>query len=84
MQWWEVQRYINGISRRHRTAWLTTRQLGWWVARLLGAKVETPQDLCQLSFEVEPVLPANEPDEEQVQAALELIRSYNEKVNPRP
>ena len=30
MQWWEVNRYLAGIHRRHRTAWENTRALQWF------------------------------------------------------
>ena len=57
MQWWEVQRVINGIQRRFRPQWETTRWLGWIVSKIMGSKIDSPEDMAQFPWEIEYVDP---------------------------
>lgn len=81
MQWWEVQRYINGIRRRERTAWATTRQHAFWILRSLGAKIDTASDLLPLPWEKNKESEKSEPNEEDIQRALDIIAAENAKNN---
>ena len=58
MQWWEVNRYIAGLHRRHRTAWENTRALQWFLARMFGDSKKnnipnSPQDFYKFAWEEE-------------------------------
>ena len=53
MQWWEVLRAVQGIRRRYRPIWETTRWLGWIISRILGGKIDDPQSFMQFPWEIE-------------------------------
>lgn len=68
MQYWEVQHLLNGIRRRYRPTWEVTRWLGWIVSKLMGSKIDSPEDMAQFPWEIEYVDP-----EEQAKATAELL-----------
>ena len=56
MQWWEVNRYLNGLQRRAHTAWENTRALQWWLACMFhdkkhGSPPASPADIYQFGWE---------------------------------
>ena len=52
MQWWEVQRFINGLRRRIRPQWESVRWLGWIVGKMMGEKkTESPEDFMTFNWE---------------------------------
>lgn len=77
MQWWEVQRYIDGLRRRQRPDWETTRWLGWVVSRIMGGKAEAPDELMTFPWEKETRDP--EKDAEAIKALLDQCRKENER-----
>ena len=81
MQWWEVNRYIAGLHRRHRTAWENTRALQWFLARMFGdSKKSTipssPQDFYKFAWEEERHEPATI-SEEEAREMQELIDNFH-------
>ena len=75
MQWWEVQRFINGLRRRIRPQWESVRWLGWIVGKMMGEKkTESPEDFMTFNWEEEVV------DEAEVnRKTLKLIDELREK-----
>ena len=55
MAWWEVQHYIDGMRKRQRPQWESTRWLAWLVGKMLsGLKtIDDPQELCTFPWEKE-------------------------------
>lgn len=55
MQWWEVNRYIAGIHRRHRNAWMNTRHLEWFLACMFSGKEgktpKTAEEMYKFAWE---------------------------------
>lgn len=73
MQWWEVQRFINGMRRRIRPQWESVRWLGWIVAKMMGEKrTESPEDFMAFHWEMET-------DPHQEENDLRLIEELQEK-----
>lgn len=73
MQWWEVQRFINGMRRRIRPQWESVRWLGWIVAKMMGEKrTESPEDFMTFHWEMET-------DPQQEENDLRLIEELQEK-----
>ena len=73
MQWWEVQRFINGMRRRIRPQWESVRWLGWIVAKMMGEKrTESPEDFMTFNWE-------KETDPQQEENDLRLIEELQEK-----
>lgn len=55
MQWWEVQRFIDGMRKRARNQWESTRWLAWLVGKMLGGlkNIDDPQELSTFPWEKE-------------------------------
>lgn len=71
MQWWEVQRYINGLRRRLRPQWESARFVAWVQAHSMGAKTPTSQqDFYPFPWEKEQIL---SDEERQAKEAAELL-----------
>lgn len=56
MQWWEVNRYLDGLHRRYHTPWENTRALQWWLVRMFGDSKKgimpnNPEDLYKFIWE---------------------------------
>jgi hypothetical protein len=81
MQWWEVQRYINGMRLRARPQWESQRWLGWVVSRIMGSKMDEPREMMTFPWEVEKRDP--EADAEAVKALLEQCRQDNLKKDAK-
>lgn len=81
MQMWEVQQAYNGIRRRIRPHWETTRWLGWIVSRIMGGKIETPEDMSQFPWEIEYI----DPDElaKQTEELLAQCRAENAAIDAK-
>lgn len=79
MQWHEAQLYMDGLAMRDRTAWTTTRWLGWLTARLLGSKADDPSSLLPFPWEQEPDDPI---DEAELQSLLSQCSTYNHQHAP--
>lgn len=78
MQWWEVNRYLAGIHRRHRTAWENTRALQWFLARMFGDSKKnnipsSPQDFYKFAWEEE----HHEVSEQDQQDLQDLMSAWN-------
>ena len=77
MQWWEVQRLINGIRRRQRPHWEQIRWLGWWIGKLLGEKkTDSSEELMTFPWEKEDI----DPDvaRQQTEDFVAQVRAENE------
>ena len=83
MQWWEVNRYLAGIHRRHRTAWENTRALQWFLACMFNdskkhAAPQSPQDLYKFGWEEDQPDTAEPEDWEQNKKDLqEMMDAFN-------
>ena len=80
MEWWEVNRYIAGVHRRHRTAWLNTRALQWWLVRMFGDSKKgimpnNPEDLYKFIWEDNEH--HDDISDDDYEYEQELIRQYN-------
>ena len=81
MQWWEVNRYLTGMYRRQRTAWLTNRHLEWLLVRMFSdtkksTPPSTPEDLYKFGWEEEETPPPPEMSEEDYAEELRLLRDF--------
>lgn len=83
MRWWEVNRYLAGIHRRHRTAWENTRALQWFLARMFGDSKKnnipsSPQDFYKFGWEEDQPDTAEPEDWEQNKKDLqEMMDAFN-------
>ena len=81
MQWWEVNRFLNGMYRRQRTAWLVNRHLEWILVRMFSdSKKSTPpnspEDLYKFGWEeVKSDTPALTPEE--IAEMHQMMRDFN-------
>ena len=80
MAWWEVNRYINGIQRRKRTQWETTREIVWMLAsinwdRKKSAPPKSPKDMMPFPWEKEEV-PVHQITQEEWDEAQEMMRNW--------
>ena len=81
MQWWEVNRYLDGLHRRHRTAWENTRALQWFLACMFNdskkhAAPKSPQDLYKFGWEEEQTTSAAEISEQDAQDLQEMMDNF--------
>ena len=81
MQWWEVNRYLTGMYRRQRTAWLTNRHLEWLLVRMFSdTKKSTPpsnpEDLYKFGWEEEQTTSAAEISEQDAQELQEMMADF--------
>ena len=81
MQWWEVNRYLAGIHRRHRTAWENTRALQWFLARMFGDSKKnnipsSPQDFYKFAWEEDQTSLPTITDEEAAELQ-EMMDNFN-------
>ena len=82
MQWWEVNRYLDGLHRRHRTAWENTRALQWFLARMFGDSKKnnipsSPQDFYKFSWEEDRQdQPASEITEQEAADLQQMMADY--------
>lgn len=83
MQWWEVQRFINGMRRRIRPQWESTRWLGWIVAKMMGEKrTESPEEFMTFHWEMETDPHQEENDLRLIEELQEKNRAAQEAANP--
>ena len=80
MQWWEVNRYLAGIHRRHRTAWENTRALQWFLACMFNDSKKhpapkSPQDLYKFGWEEEQTT-APDITEQDAKDLQEMMRDF--------
>lgn len=80
MQWWEVQRFIDGMRKRARPQWESTRWLAWLVGKMLGGlkTIDDPQELSTFPWEKE----LEDPDAmmEANQKLLDELKEQNRKA----
>lgn len=80
MQWWEVNRYLDGLHRRHRTAWENTRALQWFLARMFGDSKKNnipadPQSFYKFAWEEEQSSAAEITDDD-ARELQEMMQNY--------
>lgn len=83
MQWWEVNHYLAGMYRRHRTAWMNTRSLQWWLACMFhdkknGAPPQSPDALYKFAWE-DDMPPITEDDADYLEQLCKEYREQNKK-----
>ena len=83
MQWWEVNHYLAGMYRRHRTAWMNTRSLQWWLACMFhdkknGAPPQRPEDIYKFAWERD-APPMTEEDADFLEQICAAYREQNKK-----
>ena len=84
MEWWEVNRYLAGIRRRHHDQWETTR---WTIAHLAnmfrekGRPPFKPQDVVKFPWEKDETTEQTITDEEiaEMQAEMDAWNMANQK-----
>lgn len=80
MQWWEINRYINGLHRRYRTQWQNTRHLEWFLTQLMprgkdaAPPPKAPEDLYNFGWE-EDHKPAESISDEEYEEMQEIMRN---------
>ena len=83
MQWWEVNRYLSGLHRRHRTQWETTRHLEWLLTCMFhdkknGPPPKDPQAVYTFGWEKDaPVL--TDEDADYLDQVCEEYRKQNQE-----
>lgn len=84
MQWWEVNHYLTGMYRRHRTAWMNTRSLQWFLACMFhnsksGPAPSEPQALYKFAWEENEMPPMTDQDAEYLEQLCAEYREQNKQ-----